>query len=248
MLGWLDNDPNARCVPIHCLPTFSPKARYANPASRRSERDGWRAGIRQVRAWLDAAGRSEQLLLCVGDGRGGTKALGQWDLPRVVCCVRTRRDSRRCDLPSEAASGRGRPRVYSEAQWAPKQQWQQRTGWRRVPLTVRGRALRLLVKVLGLCRRVRWGTRVFFLWFSFGGIPSARRGASRASRWRFGFTRCRTARAGGQLPVPLEVLLLELWQRWEIEVGFRQMKSGFGLGQKPCWGLDSGERSVAWSA
>ena len=162
MAGWLDDDPNARCVPIHCLPTFSPKARYANPASRRSERDGWRAGIRQVRAWLDASGRSEQLLLCVGDGRGGTKALGQWDLPRVVCCVRTRRDSRRCDLPSEAASGRGRPRVYSEAQWAPKQQWQQRTGWRRVPLTVRGRALRLLVKVLGLCRRVRWGTRVFF--------------------------------------------------------------------------------------
>ena len=55
--------------------------------------------------------------------------------------------------------------------------------------------------------------------------------------------------AGGwQLPVSLEQLLLKLWQRWEMEVGFRQMKSGFGLGQKPCWGLDSGERSVAWSA
>ena len=26
------------------------------------------------------------------------------------------------------------------------------------------------------------------------------------------------------------------------------MKSGFGLGEKPCWGFDSGERSVAWSA
>jgi len=31
-------------------------------------------------------------------------------------------------------------------------------------------------------------------------------------------------------------------------VGFRWMKSGFGLGEKPCWGFDSGERSVAWSA
>jgi len=77
MLGWLDDDPNARCVPIHCLPAFSPKARYANPTSRRSEIEGWIAGVRQVRAWLDAAGRSKQLLLCVGDGRGDTEALAR---------------------------------------------------------------------------------------------------------------------------------------------------------------------------
>ena len=37
-----------------------------------------------------------------------------------------------------------------------------------------------------------------------------------------------------------------LWQRWEV--GFRQQKSGFGRGRKPCWGLDSGEWRVAWSA
>jgi hypothetical protein len=49
---------------------------------------------------------------------------------------------------------------------------------------------------------------------------------------------------GWQLPVPLEVLLLKLWQRWAVEVGFRWMKSGFGLGEEPCWGFDSGERSV----
>jgi hypothetical protein len=45
---------------------------------------------------------------------------------------------------------------------------------------------------------------------------------------------------GWQLPVSLEPLLVKLWQRWEV--GFRWMKSGFGLGQKPCWGLDSGDR------
>jgi hypothetical protein len=104
-------EPNACCVPFHCLPTFSQKARYANPTSRRSEIEGWIAGIRAVRAWLNTAGRSEPLLLCVGDGRGDTEALGQLDLPNTVCCVRTRKDSRGCDLPSEATSGRGRPRV-----------------------------------------------------------------------------------------------------------------------------------------
>jgi hypothetical protein len=59
------------------------------------------AAIQQVRAWLDATGRAQQRLLCVGDGRGDTKALGQLELPRVVCCVRTRKDSRRCDLPQD---------------------------------------------------------------------------------------------------------------------------------------------------
>jgi hypothetical protein len=183
--GWLDDDPNARCVPIDWLPTFSHKARYANPASRRSEIEGWIARLQRVRARLNAVGRSEQRLLCVGDGRGDTKALGTLDVPHTVCWVRTRKDSRGCALPQGTPSGRGRRRVYSDPVWTPQHKWQQRTGWQRVPLTVRGRAVRVLVKVEDPCRRVGW----------------------------------------------------DAW-----------LKSGFGLGEKPCWGLDGGERSVAWSA
>jgi hypothetical protein len=37
---------------------------------------------------------------------------------------------------------------------------------------------------------------------------------------------------------------LKLWQRWAVAVGFCWMKSGFGLGEKPCWGFGSGERGV----
>jgi hypothetical protein len=80
-LGWLDDDSNARCIPIHWRPTFSPNAPYANPASRCSEIEGWIAGIREVRTWLDAAGREKQMLLCVGDGRGDTKQFGTLELP-----------------------------------------------------------------------------------------------------------------------------------------------------------------------
>jgi hypothetical protein len=110
--GWLDNDPNARCVPIYWLPTFSQNARYANPTSRRSEIAGWIASLQHMRAWLNAAGRPEQLLLCVGDGRGDTQALGKLELPNTVCCVRTRKDPRWCALPQGAPSGRGRRRVW----------------------------------------------------------------------------------------------------------------------------------------
>jgi hypothetical protein len=114
MAGWLDDDPNARCVPIDWLPTFSPNARYAHPAARRSEIEGWIASLQRVRAWLDSTGRAEQLLLCVGDGRGDTKLLGTLEIPNTVGCVRPRQDSRWCDLPKDAPSGRGRRRVYSD--------------------------------------------------------------------------------------------------------------------------------------
>jgi hypothetical protein len=247
MAGWLDDDPNARCVPIYWLPTFSQNARYANPASRRSEIQGWIATLQQVRAWLDAAGHAEQRLLCVGDGRGDTQALGKLELPNTVCCVRTRKDSRWCDLPQGAPSGRGRRRVYSDQVWTPQDKWQQRTGWQRVPLVVRGRAVRVLVRVVGPCRRVGWGKRVFFLIVVRGHHKRTKRGKSREPM-AFWVHAVSDGAGGWQLPVPLEVLLLKLWQRWEVEVGFRWMKSGFGLGEKPCWGFESGERSVAWSA
>jgi hypothetical protein len=110
MAGWLDDDPNARCVPIDWLPIFSPNARYAHPASRRSEIQGWMVSLQRVRAWLNAAGRTEQRLLCGGDGRGDTQALGMLEVPNTVCCVRPRQDLRRCDLPPNEPSGRGRRR------------------------------------------------------------------------------------------------------------------------------------------
>ena len=247
MAGWLDDDPDARCVPIDWLPTFSPKARYANPTSQRSEIEGWRVSLQRVRGWLNAAGRAQQLLLCVGDGRGDTKALGQLDLPHTVCCVRTRKDSRWCELPAETTAGRGRRRVYSDQVWTPQEKWRKRTGWQQVAMTVRGRAVRLSVQVLGPCRRLRWGKRVFFVLVVRGHHKRTKQGKSREPM-AFWVHAVSDDKGGWRLPVPLEQLLLKLWQRWEMEVGFRWMKSGFGLGEKPCWGLDSGERSVAWSA
>ena len=218
MAGWLDNDPNARCVPIYWLPTFSPNACYANPASRCSEIEGWIASLQRARAWLNAAGRTEQRLLCVGDGRGDTQALGKLELPNTVCCVRTRKDSRWCDLPQGAPSGRGRRRVYSDPVWTPQDKWQQRTGWRRVPLTVRGRAVRLLVRVAGPCRRVGWGKRVFFVIVVRGHHKRTKRGKSRAPM-AFWVHAVSDGADGWQLPVPLKSLLLKLWQRWEVADG-----------------------------
>jgi hypothetical protein len=55
---------------------------------------------------------------------------------------------------------------------------------------------------------------------------------------------------GWVLPYPVEELLYWAWQRWEVEVCHREMKSSFGVGEAQCWGPRSAIMTVrfrAWS-
>jgi len=48
--------------------------------------------------------------------------------------------------------------------------------------------------------------------------------------------------------LPIENILAWLWQRWEIEVAHREIKTGLGLGEKQCWNRRSAITSVQFSA
>lgn len=48
-------------------------------------------------------------------------------------------------------------------------------------------------------------------------------------------------------PFSTRFLLGWLWQRWEIEVAHREMKSGLGVGEMQCWNVRSAIVSVQWS-
>ena len=50
-----------------------------------------------------------------------------------------------------------------------------------------------------------------------------------------------------QLPLPITTLLAWLWQRWELEVTHREMKSGLGVGEIQCWSQRGAVVSVQWS-
>jgi len=50
------------------------------------------------------------------------------------------------------------------------------------------------------------------------------------------------------LPLPIETLLTWAWQRWELEVVHREVKSLFGLGDKQCHHPLAAVSSVQWSA
>ncbi|HET6660178.1 MAG TPA: hypothetical protein VFH16_09700 [Rubrobacter sp.] len=61
-------------------------------------------------------------------------------------------------------------------------------------------------------------------------------------------TAIRAQQGGWALPYPAEELLFWAWQRWEVEVAHREMKTGFGLGEAQCWGPRSAVMSVRWGA
>ncbi|MEO0566072.1 MAG: hypothetical protein AAF125_28450, partial [Chloroflexota bacterium] len=50
------------------------------------------------------------------------------------------------------------------------------------------------------------------------------------------------------LPLPVATLLFWMWQRWELEVAHRELKSNFGLGHKQCFNPVAAVVSVQWSA
>src|SRR5260221_8736815 len=50
------------------------------------------------------------------------------------------------------------------------------------------------------------------------------------------------------LPLPVLILLTWAWQRWELEVVHREVKSLFGLGDKQCFQPRAAVVSVQWSA
>jgi hypothetical protein len=52
------------------------------------------------------------------------------------------------------------------------------------------------------------------------------------------------------LPLPAAALLAWAWQRWEVEVAHREMKTDFGVGEAQCWHPRATVRAVqaqAWA-
>jgi hypothetical protein len=81
------------------------------------------------------------------------------------------------------------------------------------------------------------------------------RGIDRKVRWRrvkrkpvFYLVSALAQSHGWGLPLPAAELLAWAWQRWELEVAHRELKSSFGLGEKQCWNRHSAVVSVQWSA
>ena len=233
----------SRAVPIRWLPAFTEKSK---PQATQPQKE-WECAVAflcWIQTQLEAAGRRGQQLLMVADGSYDT--LNLWkQLPNgVILMARSAKNRVLWQLPNATA----RPnRKYGERAPTPQKQWQSRTGWRRLTIAVRGRDRHLQVKVLGPYLRKGAANRPLMLIVVRGKVI---RGRSKRRRQPLPFLVNATATADGkwQLPLPVEHLLFWSWQRWEVEVAHRELKSNFGLGNKQCWNPQAAILSVQWSA
>ena len=240
--SWLmpSEDGYSRALPLRWLPAFTAKSRptVTTPCKE------WEAALRFLR-WVSAQlathGRATQRVLMVGDGHYDNLQLWQQLPTGVILVARSARNRVLWTLPGPTA----RPnRKYGERAPTPADIWNQRRGWRRVQLLVRGKQRHLQVKVVGPVVRKGAAERPLFL------IVVRGKGHAHTRRDPLPFLVNAVQDESGTwtLPLPLKTLLFWAWQRWEVEVAHRELKSNFGLGEKQCWNPQAAVRSVQWSA
>lgn len=236
----------SRAVPLRFLPAFTAKAVPAGVAAQKE----WQAGVSflgWVRAELDRVGRTKQWVLGLADG--AFDRLGFWEgLPeRVVAVVRTAKNRVLFSLP-EAHPGPGRKALYGQRAFTPQEWLHQRIPFQTHEVQVRGYARQMRYTVQGPFVRESLPTHPLFLLVVKG---STRKLGQQRTKYKGPVYYLISAiqHAGvWQLPVPIDQILPWLWQRWELEVAHREMKSNLGLGEKQCWGPRSAVTSVQWGA
>lgn len=248
--AWLTplEDGYSRAIPLRFLPAFPPKAQPAQTPPRRE----WEAGLeflKWVREELDQAGRRQQPLLGLTDGSFDT--LGFWEgLPEhTVLATRTARNRRLYELP-QAHAGPGRPASYGVLAPQPAAYLHnQKSSWQKGEIRVRGKTLTQKFQVRGPFVRDGLPGVPVFLIVVRGGQFKVSKKKSRSKYRKPCFYLVSAVQQDGQwrLPLPAETILTWLWQRWELEVAHREMKSGFGIGEKQCWTPTSTVSSTQWS-
>jgi hypothetical protein len=238
----------SRAIPLRFLPAFPPQAKAARVAPQRE----WEAGLTcvpWVRDGLDDLGRAAQQVLVLADGSFDTLSFWSGLPKRVILAVRTARNRALYWLP-EQHSGPGRPASYGEKTPHPAEWLHKGPSWLKRDIPVRGKLILMKFQVLGPFVRAGLPEIPLFLIVVKG---MHRKVGQRKPHWKhrkpsFYLVSATLINGQWQLPLPIETVLAWLWQRWELEVAHREMKSGFGIGEKQCWTPLSTIASVQWSA
>ena len=114
----------------------------------------------------------------------------------------------------------------------------------QLQLQVRGKPRHLQVKVEGPFLRKGAAHRPLFLII----VRGKKNKRTRRQPLPFLVNAVLDASGNWSLPLPVDQLLFWAWQRWEVEVAHRELKSNFGLGNKQCWQPQAAILSVQWSA
>lgn len=234
----------SRALPIRWLPAFTEKSK---PQAHEACKE-WEAALlflSWLREQLLKHGRGLQKLLMVADGSYDT--INMWKgLPEgVILLARSAKNRVLYYLPDADVHGN---RKYGQRAPKPQQIWQERKGWKKLNLEVRGKTRHLQYRISRPVIRKQVAERVLFL-IVVRGKHRRRKGRTyRRQPLPFLVNAIQDTQANWVLPLPIETLLFWAWQRWEVEVCHRELKSNFGLGNKQCWNPIAAVLSVQWSA
>jgi hypothetical protein len=243
---WLTPPENgySRAIPLKWLPAFLEKAATEEHPARKE----WEAAhdfLGWVREGLDEHGRVDQPLLMVADGSYDT--LGLWrGLPeRTIVMARSAKNRVLYHPLSPDAHGN---RKYGQRAHTPQKVWQTGGAWSKTTLTMRGRQRQLQYRVRGPVFRMGAPDTPLFLIVVRG--QSYHKHGRRKYREPVPYlvNALQDQSGNWQLPLDAPTLIFWAWQRWEIEVCHREIKSNFGLGDKQCWNTQAAIASVQWSA
>ena len=234
----------SRALPLYWEPAFTPKSK---PKAHETctEAEAAVQFLTWLKAELSELGRAEQPLLMVADGAYDNLKLWQ-NLPQgVILLARSAKNRVLYHLPqAESKQGRGRKPLYGERAKSPQELWREKKGWRKVEIKVRGKVRHLQYRLQAPVLRKEAANTPLILIIV--------RGKSNAHTRReplpFLVNAVQNEVGEWVLPLPIETLLFWAWQRWEIEVAHRELKSNFGLGEKQCWHPKAAVLSVQWSA
>lgn len=242
----------SRALPLRFEPAFTEKA---VPAEGFEPNKEWEAALKAMgwlRERLDGTGRSLQRLLVVADGAYCVKDLFR-ELPqRITLLARCAKNRALYELPdalstgSESKKPRGRPRKYGDRAPRPSEWLRRRKGWRKAQVRVRGRSVGLRHRVEGPYLLKQAAERPVFLVVVKGVDRRAKRRRQREPA--FFLVSAAWQRDGWSMPFSAERLLFWAWQRWEVEVSHREMKTSFGLGEIQCWNARSTVMAPRWQA
>lgn len=245
--SWLVPEENSysRAIPLRWMPAFTEKSQPQTIAPRKE----WEASV-QFLTWLQqqfvAHERPEQAILFVGDGRYDQLKLWQHLPTGVTMLARSAKNRVLYHLPDATMHGN---RKYGKRAATPQQIWQINRRWRPIDLEVRGRIRHLQVCVRGVFVRKGAPDTPLFLMVVRGKKRKNKYGRYyRRQPLPFLVNAVQDEAGNWTLPLALETLLFWAWQRWEVEVAHRELKTTFGLGHKQGFNPKAAVLSVQWSA
>ncbi|MCO5215562.1 MAG: transposase [Thermomicrobiales bacterium] len=237
---------DSRAIPLVFAPAPSPTSR---PWADHPPQTEWQAaleGVWIIREAMDALGEQDRPLVVTGDG--AYSGAGTWNAlpPATTGIARCAKNRALYHLPDpNEPPRRGRKRLYGDRGLTPQAQGQEHSGWQTCVIRVRGKDRHLRIQVTGPWVIKKAADHPLML-ITIAGIGRGR-GSSRRSRDMMHFlVNARQTSHGWELPYPVEQLALWVWQRWEVEVMHRELKSGWGLGDQQQWSARGAVTVTQW--